>query len=171
MHARPSMHSCARAHMHTCARVTRVLPSFHPSIHLPIYPSIHPRSIPDPSTRKHARPSIHPPIHQPTHAHMHAHTTHPSIYSPIHHPSRSQKPESGFKSDFSRAQVTDFSSGDREARTPKTSTLENSASKLFLNFRKEICKTVRAPNRQSALFYSISQSRPCFSHALHWAPA
>jgi hypothetical protein len=69
-------------------------------------------------------------------------------------------PEYGFECDFSRVIVSGFPSGDRKAKTSQTLTLEKAASKLFLNFGKKICET------KSALPYNISQSRPCFSHAL-----
>jgi hypothetical protein len=49
---------------------------------------------------------------------------------------------------------------DGKAKTSQTLTLEKAASKLFFNLGKNICKT------KSTLPYSISQSRPCFSHAL-----
>ena len=70
------------------------------------------------------------------------------------------KSENDFECDFSRVKVSDFPSGDRKAKTSQTLTLEKAASKLFFNLGKKICKT------KSALPYSISQSRPCFSHAL-----
>ena len=69
------------------------------------------------------------------------------------------KSENDFKCDFSRAKVRDFSNGDREAKTSQTLTLEKSASKLFSNFGKKICKT------KSVLPYNISLLRSCFSHA------
>ena len=70
------------------------------------------------------------------------------------------KSENDFKCDFSRAKVRDFSNGDREAKTSQTLTLEKSASKLFSNFGKKICKT------KSVLPNNISLLRSCFSHAL-----
>ena len=70
------------------------------------------------------------------------------------------KSENDFKCDFLRVEVSDFPSGDRKAKTSQTLTLEKAASKLFFNLGKKICKT------KSTLPYSISQSRPCFSHAL-----
>jgi hypothetical protein len=70
------------------------------------------------------------------------------------------KSEIGFECDFSRVKVSDFPSSDRMAKTSQTFTLEKAASKLFSSFGKKICKT------KSALPYNISQSRPCFSHAL-----
>jgi hypothetical protein len=61
---------------------------------------------------------------------------------------------------LSRPFPATLASGDCKAKTSQALTLEKAASKLFSNFGKKICKT------KSALPCNISQSRPCFSHAL-----
>ena len=48
--------------------------------------------------------------------------------------------ENGFMHDFSRVKVSDFPSGDREAKTSLTLAPEKPGSKLFSDFKKKILK-------------------------------
>jgi hypothetical protein len=86
------------------------------------------------------------------------------------------KSENDFKCGFSRVEVGDFPSGNCEAKTSQTSTLEKAASKLFSNFGKKIYKAKRASpvtlasrGPVSATQFKVS-ARPVFPRGVRARP-